>query len=286
MHCHRFVDPALSRRDMLVRCANGFGGLALTALLREEAFGGAVAAAPGTRPDSSGPRPHEVPPQPDGAPAEPYPARARASFSCYMDGGPSQVDTFDPKPRLTASMASRSRSRRSRPSSTTWATSSAVPGSSGITARAGSRSATCSRTSAAAWTSWRSSAPWSPISPSTRPPTTSCTPAAGSRDGPSEGAWVDLWAGQRIAGPARLRRPQWRPDPARGDGLFQQRLPARGLPGFALQARLRAGREHHAHRTHGRTPTAEARACSDRSTEGVLGRIGHHDNIEAAIIQL
>ena len=33
MHCQRFLRPGLSRRDMLLRCGNGFGALAAAALL-------------------------------------------------------------------------------------------------------------------------------------------------------------------------------------------------------------------------------------------------------------
>jgi len=82
-HCGRFIETPLSRREMLARCANGFGGVALLALMAEKAFGGAVRSggAPG--------RTHHEP-------------RARNVIFLYMDGGPSQVDTFDPKPRLSA----------------------------------------------------------------------------------------------------------------------------------------------------------------------------------------
>lgn len=67
---------------MLARCANGFGALALTSLLAEKSFASAA--------NSLAPRvPHHRPP-------------ARSVIFLYMDGGPSQVDTFDPKPRLTA----------------------------------------------------------------------------------------------------------------------------------------------------------------------------------------
>jgi hypothetical protein len=57
---------------MLRRCAMGFGGVALTAL--HQASGG------------------PVPPH--------FPPRARNVIFLYMDGGPSQVDTFDYKPAL------------------------------------------------------------------------------------------------------------------------------------------------------------------------------------------
>ncbi len=75
MHCGRFHEPPLTRRDMLLRCANGFGAVALAALLAEEG-----------RANSVKPPHHR--------------ARARSVIFLYMDGGPSQVDTFDHKPLL------------------------------------------------------------------------------------------------------------------------------------------------------------------------------------------
>jgi hypothetical protein len=86
MHCQRFIAPPISRRDMLARCANGFGAVALAALLGDTGYG-----ADGTSKLDSDPmapkRPH-------------YPAKAKNVIFLFMDGGPSQVDTFDPKPRL------------------------------------------------------------------------------------------------------------------------------------------------------------------------------------------
>jgi len=38
-HCGNFTPRALTRREMLARCANGFGAIALTALLSGKAFG-------------------------------------------------------------------------------------------------------------------------------------------------------------------------------------------------------------------------------------------------------
>src|SRR5438105_4043847 len=46
MHCCRFVESPVSRRDMLLRCANGFGALAFTALGREPSFGAMLGDAP------------------------------------------------------------------------------------------------------------------------------------------------------------------------------------------------------------------------------------------------
>ncbi|HEY7313507.1 MAG TPA: DUF1501 domain-containing protein [Gemmataceae bacterium] len=76
MHCGRFLQMPLTRRDMLLRCANGFGAVALAALAAEEG-----------RAASPIQQPHFAP-------------RARNVIFLYMDGGPSQVDTFDHKPLL------------------------------------------------------------------------------------------------------------------------------------------------------------------------------------------
>ncbi len=92
MHCQRFLGSSLSRRDMLLRCANGFGALAAAALLHDPAYGAILSDsdldrnAPGDNPLS--PRPPQ------------FPAKARSVIFLFMDGGPSQLDTFDPKPRL------------------------------------------------------------------------------------------------------------------------------------------------------------------------------------------
>jgi hypothetical protein len=76
---------------MLLRSCNGFGALALAALFHEPGFGQAIASAPAEHPRSPGP----LAPRPGH-----FPGRARSVIFLYMDGGPSQVDTFDPKPRL------------------------------------------------------------------------------------------------------------------------------------------------------------------------------------------
>jgi hypothetical protein len=85
MHCGRFQPAPLTRRDMLLRCANGFGAVALATLLSDRAFAGEPAPADK---DPLAPRPTHFPP------------RAHSVIFLYMDGGPSQMDTFDPKPRL------------------------------------------------------------------------------------------------------------------------------------------------------------------------------------------
>jgi len=88
MHCHRYLPPSVTRREMLTRCANGFGGVALSALLADRAFGENLKTATGLPTDPLTPRAtHHAP-------------RAKNVIFLFMDGGPSQVDTFDPKPRL------------------------------------------------------------------------------------------------------------------------------------------------------------------------------------------
>src|SRR5262245_61928448 len=74
-------SPLPSRRQLLRRVGAGFGSLALTALLADEAL-----ASPGN--PLAPRRPH-------------FPARAKRVIFLFMPGGPSQVDTFDPKARLS-----------------------------------------------------------------------------------------------------------------------------------------------------------------------------------------
>ncbi len=79
MHCNNFRNLPMSRRQMLQQCGNGFGAVALSALLCDPAYGAKNPFAP---------RPTH------------YPARASSVIFLYMDGGVSQMDSFDPKPRL------------------------------------------------------------------------------------------------------------------------------------------------------------------------------------------
>jgi hypothetical protein len=87
MHCRRFLEPPLTRRTMLNRCACGFGAVALATLMSERAYGAFLS--------PSDPAASPLLPRPPH-----FPARARSVIFLYMDGGPSQMDTFDPKPRL------------------------------------------------------------------------------------------------------------------------------------------------------------------------------------------
>jgi hypothetical protein len=80
IHRTNYSPGRTTRREMLCRCANGFGGLALASLLAEKTASAST--------DPLAPRaPHHA-------------AKAKSVIFLFMDGGPSQMDTFDPKPRL------------------------------------------------------------------------------------------------------------------------------------------------------------------------------------------
>jgi hypothetical protein len=66
-----------TRRDFLARTGGGLGMLALWSLLEREGRG------------------NHPPKQPH------FPAKAKAVIWCFLDGGPSHIDLFDPKPELT-----------------------------------------------------------------------------------------------------------------------------------------------------------------------------------------
>ena len=74
-----------SRRTLLRSAGCGFGAIALAAILRDE---GLLADEPATDPL---------------APKEPhFKPKAKRVIFLFMSGGPSHVDTFDPKPELHA----------------------------------------------------------------------------------------------------------------------------------------------------------------------------------------
>src|SRR5712692_9492486 len=79
----RHHRPVASRREFFTRAGSGLAGIALASLLRGDS---ALAAA--TLPDALAPRkPH-------------HPPKAKSIIWLFMEGGPSHVDLFDPKPRL------------------------------------------------------------------------------------------------------------------------------------------------------------------------------------------
>ena len=84
-----FAIPAsahTSRRDFLQRAGNGFGSLALAGMLAQEGRLANAATAGGLNPLA----PH----------AGHFPGKAKSVIWLFMNGGPSQVDTWDYKPEL------------------------------------------------------------------------------------------------------------------------------------------------------------------------------------------
>ena len=74
----------LSRREMLQQAGTGFGALALSHLLARDA---AAAPTPDPRLPAPTRQPHHTP-------------QAKSVIFLFMEGGPSHIDTFDPKPEL------------------------------------------------------------------------------------------------------------------------------------------------------------------------------------------
>jgi hypothetical protein len=77
----------MNRRELLRRTGGGFGALALAALLADES----LRAADNRSRDAMDPLAAKLPH---------FAARAKRVIFLFMPGGPSQVDTFDPKPQL------------------------------------------------------------------------------------------------------------------------------------------------------------------------------------------
>src|SRR3954452_2534815 len=88
-HSPRIQDRFLTRRQILQRTGMGLGALALGAL-----FPDLASAAPPPASAASAVNPL-LPKGPH------FPAKAKRIIHLFMNGGPSQVDTFDHKPSLT-----------------------------------------------------------------------------------------------------------------------------------------------------------------------------------------
>ena len=87
-----FIDSTatgLSRREMLGRVGTGLGVLGLAGLLADaDELQAAAPPVPAGKNPLAPKKPH-------------FQARAKHIIHLFMNGGPSQVDTFDPKPALT-----------------------------------------------------------------------------------------------------------------------------------------------------------------------------------------
>lgn len=87
--CHQ-NEQYQTRRDWLLRGGAGFGALALSGLLQGNSLQAAEAAAKLTK-ASNNPLANKTPH---------FPAKAKSVIFLFMEGGPSHLDTFDPKPRV------------------------------------------------------------------------------------------------------------------------------------------------------------------------------------------
>ena len=85
----RHDDHAFSRRSMLQRSALGLGALGLGTLLGDQGgYAAELASATGPSGDALAAKPPH------------FPGKAKRVIHFFLNGGPSQVDTFDPKPAL------------------------------------------------------------------------------------------------------------------------------------------------------------------------------------------
>ena len=82
-----FLDPRINRREMLRRASNGFGALAMSALIGKSGLSAIAKPATGSQPSLTARMPHFKP-------------RAKSVIFLFMEGAVSQVDSFDYKPML------------------------------------------------------------------------------------------------------------------------------------------------------------------------------------------
>ena len=115
-----------TRRELLKSTAVGFGSLALAGMMDEQAKAAVSNPLAATLPH--------------------FPARAKRVIFLFMKGGPSHVDTFEPKPLLTRDDGKPLPFDKPRVQFAKTGTLLNRPGSFVITARAVSRSVNCFRT--------------------------------------------------------------------------------------------------------------------------------------------
>src|SRR5213075_998728 len=82
-HAPRLEDALLTRRELLCRSGIGMGALAMSNMIGSALAGDDAAGLNPLKPR----KPH-------------FPAKAKRIIHIFLNGGPSHVDTFDPKPAL------------------------------------------------------------------------------------------------------------------------------------------------------------------------------------------
>ncbi len=271
MHCGRFHR---ARRRPAARCSPAAPTASARSPCRRcwASRPSAADSSTSTRTDPLAPRPPH------------FPAKAKSVIFLFMDGGPSQVDTFDPKPRLDREHGQPIKVK-TQPTQfnnvgnvlkSPWKFrnygAERHPGQRPVPARRRVRRRPGDR-------------PLDGLE-LLRAHERQLLPAhrhRASRAGRAMGAWVTYGLGSECQRPARLRRPQRRPDPARRARLLQQRLPAGVVPGLGLP-----GRRSRRSPTSGRpsrptAPAAQARLCCARSTGASSAGSGTDDSLESAI---
>ena len=93
-HRKKLEDQFLTRRELLTKMGNGFALMGLGALMGNEAAFAAPPAGANTAKAGSASLNPLAPKK------SPFPAKAKRVIFIFCNGGPSQVDTFDPKPAL------------------------------------------------------------------------------------------------------------------------------------------------------------------------------------------
>ena len=134
------VGASFSRRQLLERTCLGFGSMVLADLLAGSLR---AAAEPAFAP------PNDLRPRPPH-----FPAKAKAIIQLVQNGGPSQMDLFDPKPELTRRAGQTAAGRRRDPPAQQRQHPACLRRlSSASTANAAWTSRRCCRTPPASWTS-------------------------------------------------------------------------------------------------------------------------------------
>ncbi len=88
-HSSKWQDRFLTRREILKRMGNGFAGISLAGLLDMDARADQASGAANRSLNPLAPK------------EAPLPCKAKRVIFLFQNGGPSHVDTFDPKPKLT-----------------------------------------------------------------------------------------------------------------------------------------------------------------------------------------
>ncbi len=223
MHCKRFIEAPVTRREMLRRCSAGFGAVALASLMNDGTFAGAAAAPP----NPFAPRPPHFQPQAqrdlslyggwrfaDRHVRSQAPADARKRAAVQDEKGADAVQRRRQHARQPVGIQAVWPKRNPR--------QLALPARCRVRGRACDYSVddirffrTCRRE----------------LFPPHR-----LRPA-----GPPQRRKLDnLWPGECLPEPARLRRPQQRKNADWRPRLLQQRIPPRDLPGLALSQRKRS----------------------------------------------